>query len=155
MMCHRLVLTLLLVVGGTTLPIHSQQPTPDLSGRWFIDKARVKPTAIRPFWPVCQWECSIVQTPTHLTVTEAAGQDRTFRIGARPVTETREAFGHSTTQTTSVQWEREWLVIAVITGSFSTTTRLSVDGDRLIVSTTRSGRGGGAAQDTVAYSRKR
>lgn len=132
------------------------QSTPDFSGRWFIDKSTVKPSATRPYWPGCGWDCTIVHTATGLTVTPTTGTARTFAIGGKPVTTTIEGFGQVTTQTTSARWEQQRLVITVITGiggEFTATTQLALDAGHLVVTTTRGG-GRGGGRETATYMRK-
>jgi len=132
------------------------QSTPNFGGRWFIDKATMKPTAMRPYWPVCGWDCTIAHTAAGLTVTPTMGTARAFVIGGTPVTTTIEGFGQVTTQTTSTRWEQQQLVITVMTGTgdeFTSTTRLSLDGTRLVVTTTRGG-GRGGGQETAIYLKK-
>jgi hypothetical protein len=139
---------MLFLVGG--------QSTPDFSGHWFINKATLKPSPTRPYWPVCGWDCTIAHTAAGLTVTPTTGTSRTFVIGGTPVTTTIEGFGQATTQTTSTRWEQQRLVVTVMTGTgdeFSSTTQLSIDGTRLVVTTTRGGRRGGG-QETATYTKK-
>jgi len=140
---------MLFVVGG--------QSTPDFSGRWFINKATLKPSPVRPFWPACGWTCTITHTAAGLTVTPETGTPRTFAIGGKPVTTTIEGFGQATTQTTSVRWEQHQLVITVVTGNgneFTATTRLALDAGRLVVTTSRNGGGRGNGQESATYTRK-
>jgi len=152
----RLIVVLVLVGGVVALPAQSPSPAPNFSGHWFIDKATIEPSAMRPVWVVCGWDCVMTHTAAELTVTPATGAVKTFATGGNPVTTTIEGFGQVTTQTTSARWEQQRLVITVITGAsdeFTSTTRLAFDAGRLVVTTTRVG--GRGSQETVAsYMRK-
>lgn len=152
----RLVGVLALVCSVAALSAQSPSSTLNFSGHWFVDKATIKPSAIRPYWPVCGWECTIAQSATVLTVTPTTGAVKTFAIGGKPVATTIEGFGQVTTQTTSARWEQQRLVITVITGTgdeFTSTTRLALDAGHLVVTTTfAGGRGGG--REIAIYTKK-
>jgi len=71
------------------------QSAPNFGGRWFVDKATVKVSSTRPYWPACGWDCTISHTATELTVTPATGTVKRFSIGGPPATNTIEGFGPS------------------------------------------------------------
>jgi hypothetical protein len=135
----------------------STQAKPDLSGHWIVDN---QPTPITGRIPICNTDCTIMQTDTALTVSEGMHRS-TYKISETPAEVLSRSPGVTAKLTTTVKWDGVVLVISELIESadlnggkpFTTTARLSGIGGVLAIEGIRSTKDGAVEPFKVVYKR--
>lgn len=142
-----------LVITFTLTPF--VQSKPNFSGHWVIDS---QPTPITGRIPICNTDCTLTQTVETLTVSEGM-HGKSYALTGIAAEVLAKSPDVTARITTTAKWDGAVLAISELIASadlnggkpFTTTARLSLAGDRLIIEGIRSTNDGAVDNFKVIY----
>lgn len=145
----------LIAVGVLAASVSARTQSADtriFSGRWTIDTTSLSGQKVAP--RLCRVECELTQSNDSLVIRFPEGQTRRIPLDGKPEVTTVSGGEFKTQLITTSRWDKGTLVITQVSGAVTSTSTMSITGDRIILEESRPGLDGGVMRLRAEYRRK-